>query len=69
MKIELKNVIVRELVEGYVDKQEEGVRGYSGKLNIRHFRSKPSPAAASGLRQAFSRRASSLKGALFEPLL
>ncbi len=26
---------VRELVEGYVDKAEEGVRGYGGKLNIR----------------------------------
>ncbi|KAA0228240.1 DUF262 domain-containing protein [Fimbriimonadia bacterium ATM] len=35
MKIELKNITVRDLVEGYVDKQEEGVRGYAGKLNIR----------------------------------
>ena len=35
MKIELKNITVRELVEGYTDKQEEGVRGYGGKLNIR----------------------------------
>jgi len=35
MKIELKNITVRELVEGYVDKAEEGVRGYGGKLNIR----------------------------------
>lgn len=35
MNIELKNITVRELVEGYVDKAEEGVRGYGGKLNIR----------------------------------
>jgi hypothetical protein len=32
MKIELKNITVRELVEGYVDKQEEGVRGYGGSM-------------------------------------
>lgn len=35
MKIDLKNITVRELVEGYVDKAEEGVRGYGGRLNIR----------------------------------
>ncbi|MBV6457317.1 MAG: hypothetical protein HONBIEJF_00425 [Fimbriimonadaceae bacterium] len=35
MKIDLKNIAVRELVEGYVDKAEEGVRGYGGRLNIR----------------------------------
>ncbi|MDL1890893.1 DUF262 domain-containing protein, partial [Nitrospirales bacterium NOB] len=35
MKIELKNITVRKLVEGYVDKAEEGVRGYGGSLNIR----------------------------------
>ena len=35
MKIELKTIKVSELVEGYVDQQEEGVRGYGGKLNIR----------------------------------
>jgi 5-methylcytosine-specific restriction endonuclease McrA len=35
MKIELKNITVRDLVEGYVDEQEKGVRGYAGKLNIR----------------------------------
>ena len=35
MKIELKNIKVFELVEGYLDRQEEGVRGYGGKLNIR----------------------------------
>ena len=29
MKIDLKIITVRELVEGYVDKAEEGVRGGS----------------------------------------
>jgi len=35
VKIELRSVKVSELVAGYVDHQEEGVRGYGGKLNIR----------------------------------
>ena len=35
MKIELKNITIRELVDGFVDKQEEGVRGFGGLLNIR----------------------------------
>lgn len=35
MKIELKEITVKELTEGYVDNQESGVRGYSGKLDIR----------------------------------
>jgi len=35
MKIDLRSVKVSELVESYVDHQEEGVRGYGGKLNIR----------------------------------
>lgn len=35
MKIDLKNITIRELVEGYVDKAEEGVRGYGGRLNTR----------------------------------
>ncbi|MCZ7580583.1 MAG: DUF262 domain-containing protein [Fimbriimonadaceae bacterium] len=35
MRIDLKNITVRQLVEGYVDKAEEGVSGYGGKLNIR----------------------------------
>lgn len=35
MKIELHNIKISELVEGYEDKAEEGVRGYGGKLNIR----------------------------------
>ncbi len=35
MNIELKNIPVRALVEGYVDNQEDGVVGFGGKLNIR----------------------------------
>ncbi len=35
MKIVLINITVGELVDGYVDNGEEGVRGYGGKLNIR----------------------------------
>lgn len=35
MKIELHRITVRELVEGYVDDAESGVRGYGGKLDIR----------------------------------
>lgn len=35
MKIELKNIRISELVEGYQDKAEEGVRGYGDRLNIR----------------------------------
>ena len=35
MKIELQKITIRDLVEGYVDSQEEGVIGYGGKLNIR----------------------------------
>ena len=35
MKIELHKITVRELVEGYVDDEESGVRGYGGKLDIR----------------------------------
>ena len=35
MKIELKEITVRELAEGYVDNDEEGVLGYGGKLDIR----------------------------------
>lgn len=35
MKIELRNVTVRELAEGYEDNDEAGVVGYSGKLDIR----------------------------------
>jgi hypothetical protein len=35
MKINLKEVTVRQVAEGYVDNAEEGVVGYGGKLNIR----------------------------------
>ena len=35
MKIELKEITVRELANGYEDNQENGVIGYGGKLDIR----------------------------------
>lgn len=35
MKIELKEIAIRELTDGYEDKSEEGVCGYRGNLNIR----------------------------------
>lgn len=35
MKIELKEITVRELTDDYEDKNEDGVFGYSGKLDIR----------------------------------
>ena len=35
MKIELHEVTVREVVAGYLDRDEEGVVGYGGELNIR----------------------------------
>jgi len=35
MKIELQKIKVSELVADYKDMKEEGVRGYSGRLNIR----------------------------------
>lgn len=35
MKIELKEITVRELTEGYRDNADEGVVGYNGKLDIR----------------------------------
>lgn len=35
MKIELKNIKVRDLVKGYINNEEEGVIGFDGKLNIR----------------------------------
>lgn len=35
MLIELKEITVRELAEGYKDNAEEGVVGYGGKLDIR----------------------------------
>lgn len=35
MKIELKEITVRELTDGYQDNAENGVVGYGGKLDIR----------------------------------
>lgn len=35
MKIELNEISIREVVEGYEDNQENGVVGYKGMLNIR----------------------------------
>lgn len=35
MKIELMNLTVRDVVDGYENNDEEGVVGYGGKLNIR----------------------------------
>lgn len=35
MKIELKEITVRELTDGYQDKAENGVVGFGGKLDIR----------------------------------
>jgi hypothetical protein len=35
MKIDLKEISIRDLTNGYVDNAEEGIFGYSGKLNIR----------------------------------
>jgi len=35
MKIELHEITVREIVDGYLDNDEEGVVGYCGRLNIR----------------------------------
>jgi hypothetical protein len=35
MKIELREITIRDVAEGYADNNEEGVSGYGGKLNIR----------------------------------
>lgn len=35
MKIELKEIPIRDLVIGYINEEDQGVIGYSGKLNIR----------------------------------
>lgn len=35
MEIELHNIPIREVVAGYFDDEENGCRGYGGKLNIR----------------------------------
>ena len=35
MKIELKEITIRELTENYQDNEENGVVGFGGKLDIR----------------------------------
>ena len=35
MKIELKEILIKEVAKNYIDSAEEGVVGYNGKLNIR----------------------------------
>ena len=35
MKIELREISIRDVVNGYLNNDEEGVVGYSGNLNIR----------------------------------
>src|SRR5687768_8078816 len=35
MKIQLKEITIKQLSDGYSDKQESGVVGYGGKLDIR----------------------------------
>ena len=35
MKIELKEITIRELTDGYEDNDEGGVKGYGSKLDIR----------------------------------
>lgn len=35
MKIELREISIREVFDGYINNQEDGVIGYSGALNIR----------------------------------
>lgn len=35
MKVELQNITIRAVIKDYFDDAEEGVTGYSGKLNIR----------------------------------
>ena len=35
MEIRERKVTVREIAEGYVDSDEQGVRGFGGRLDIR----------------------------------
>jgi hypothetical protein len=35
MRIELKEITVRELIDGYLDSGNDGVIGYGGSLDIR----------------------------------
>ena len=34
MKITRKEITIQELTEGYIDNQEDGIRGYGGKLDV-----------------------------------
>jgi len=34
MNIALKEITIRELTAAYIDNQEDGVRGYGGKLDV-----------------------------------
>ena len=40
MKIQLKEVTIREVSDGYINDEEEGVVGFGGKLNMRRTTSK-----------------------------
>ena len=35
MEIKLKEIKIRDIVNGYINNEEDGVSGYGGKLNIR----------------------------------
>jgi len=35
MEINLKEITIKDMVDGYKNDEEEGVTGYKGKLNIR----------------------------------
>ena len=35
MDIELKKIKVRDLIKGYVDNDEQGVKAFDGNLNVR----------------------------------
>lgn len=35
MKIELKSILIRDLISGYSNDPDSGVRAYGGKLNVR----------------------------------
>ena len=37
MEIELKEITVRDLTNGYQDNEENGVVGYDGELDILHL--------------------------------
>jgi hypothetical protein len=41
MTIELHEISIRNIANGYVDNQDEGVLGYNKKLNIRQIMKEP----------------------------